>query len=81
MTDDERAIINRLTSAAHIAPSEIVYEVVRCEGHKTLVEGDLVIMRETPNLDNVFLRTSDLTIHAIATECGYVQCFATKYAR
>lgn len=49
--------------AGSVAPSCKRYVVTWPHGHKHLKGGDVVVMVETPRLDNCLLRESDMTLH------------------
>lgn len=65
---------SELISAARIAPDDgQFYRVAVFGDHKTLKVGDVVVMRQTPRNDNVFVRLSDLSVHSISDKLdGYV---------
>jgi len=46
--------------------------VVDRRDHQTLRDGDVVVMTETPDLTNLFLRLSDMTLHYLQDESGYI---------
>jgi hypothetical protein len=56
--------------AGCIAPSCKRYEVILPHDHLTLSVGDIVIMTETPDLDNLLLREKDMTLHRLMDNGG-----------
>lgn len=56
--------------AGCIAPSCKRYEVILPHKHMTLEAGDIVIMTETPDLDNLLLREKDMTLHRLSDQDG-----------
>ncbi len=63
----------RLISAGSIPPGDDVYTVVLAPEHKTLKPGDRVLMRESANYENTFVRVDDLTLHGLQSDVyGYV---------
>jgi len=58
--------------AGCVPPSTTRYVVVDRRDHQTLRDGDVVVMTETPDLTNLFLRLSDMTLHYLQDESGYI---------
>jgi hypothetical protein len=57
-------------SAGAVPPGPAHLTVTHTHEHKSLRIGDVVIMRETPRMDNVVIRISDMTIHDIIGQGG-----------
>lgn len=55
-------------SAGNVSPSTRRYEVTYPHDHKTLKIGDVVVMAETPKLENVLIRLTDMTLHRICDD-------------
>ena len=55
-----------LIDAGAVVPGDQKYTVVYCDGHKTLQQCDVVIMRECGG-SNYLVRESDLTVHGISS--------------
>lgn len=51
--------------AGQVAPSQIRYLVKYAHAHKTLKVGDVVVMTETPTMENLLLREADMTLHRL----------------
>lgn len=51
--------------AGCVVPSPARYRVTFTHQHKTLNEGDVVVMVEAPNHVNLLLRESDMTLHRL----------------
>jgi hypothetical protein len=51
--------------AGDVPPSQKVYVVTYTHGHESLVLNDRVVMTETPEGNNVLLRTRDMTLHRL----------------
>jgi hypothetical protein len=51
--------------AGSIAPSMKRYRITWAHDHKTLCVGDVVVMTETPRLENMLLREPDMTLHKL----------------
>lgn len=67
------------THAGMVAPSNQKYTVVCAHAHKTLKEGDEVLMVVTPSYSNLLLRLSDMTLHDLEGGCDqYVHLEETK---
>ncbi len=49
--------------AGNVPPSLRRYRITIPHDHETLRTGDVVVMTETPSLDNLLLRESDMTLH------------------
>ncbi len=61
-------------TAAAIAPSKTEY-AVRCKhNHKTLEEGDIVIMVEAPGYNNCLLRKIDFSLHSLQDKDEHYVC-------
>ena len=56
--------------AGGIAPSMTRYRVTWPHEHKTLRAGDVVVMTETPSLENMLLREPDMTLHRLQDDGG-----------
>lgn len=66
MTIKDLEHIQRLMiSSGSIEPSTKRYFVTHPHKHASLLFGDVVVMVETPNMENVFLKVSDLTLHKL----------------
>jgi hypothetical protein len=62
-----------LMSAGAVKPDGVTrYVVAFCHSHRTLSVGDVVLMTETPTLENVFVRVRDHSVHSLRYEGGYV---------
>lgn len=60
-----------MVGADFVSPgNETAYFVVYAPGHQTLMPGDRVVMAETPGHDNVLLRVTDYTLHALQNNDG-----------
>lgn len=55
-------------SAGSVEPSHKRYRVTGPPEHKTLNAGDVVVMTQTPTLQNMLVRESDLTLHHLTDE-------------
>ena len=51
--------------AGSVAPSMKRYRIIWPHNHKTLRAGDVVVMTETPRLENMLLREPDMTLHVL----------------
>lgn len=51
--------------AGSVAPSTKRYRINWPHNHKTLRAGDVVVMTQTPRLENMLLRESDMTLHVL----------------
>ena len=54
-------------NAGSVAAGPDRYTVTHTHDHKTLKTGDVVVMGETPRMENVLIRVEDMTVHGI---CG-----------
>jgi len=65
--------MSELISEGDITPNTgQIFEVMFVADHKTLKVHDRVVMAESPEIDNVFIRIRDLTLHALQSSHGYV---------
>ena len=51
--------------AGSVAPSMKRYRIICPHNHKTPRAGDVVVMTETPRLENMLLREPDMTLHVL----------------
>lgn len=62
-----------LTHAGVIKPHDgNTYEVADIFGEHTLRVRDRVAMTKTPHYDNVLVRLTDLTLHTLSDDHGYI---------
>jgi hypothetical protein len=57
--------LGSVVDAGDVVPSSARYVVTYAHRHKTLVVGDVVVMTETPSMDNLLLREADMTLHKL----------------
>lgn len=57
-------------SAGQVPPSKKTYRVVYAHSHPFLFNEDVVVMVETPDLQNLLLRLADMTLHSLADGHG-----------
>lgn len=61
-----------MTDAAEVRPNDgIIYKVIYARGHKTLGDGERVVMREL-GTKNILVRLADHSLHELQGENGYV---------
>lgn len=68
----ERAIVecmnnSKVMTTYTLKPNTGVKYVVLSHDHKTLKAGDVIVVSETASFENVLVRASDLTVHAMTT--------------
>lgn len=69
-TDGSRFDCKPWVDAGMVPPSMTRWIITHPHAHKTLQRGDVVVMTETPTLENVLLREPDMSLHALQDEHG-----------
>lgn len=76
---DGRLSLTDGLDAGSVAASAKRYRITYLHDHKTLRIGDVVVMTESPQLDNLLLRVPDMTLHRLRDDNEqYVHMIAEK---